>query len=595
MKINKVFALLTLSSALLLTSCKSKIYAKPNNNVMNQQLIKDSNVEHNTVEWLYDTLHNKNSSYESVENAIYGVLEEGLFGKFELGDNLNIILKGYDGESDSNKLEFVKKHKAYWDKAKIENTNKYDYQEPTTLTETIKIRVDIFKNLIKEAIVSELYEEANKDTYKTRNYFYEVKFARTLRQQNNNINTSENIFDTKFDEENNVFTNKVLIDNTISVENINSVIGNENSYKKPILHINLYKDYINESILPKILKKLAIEQYVYDYRYAAISRTQYRQVKYIKIDTQSKNIADARKLINTFVNKYIKDAKVNEEIDFNLLADAWKGVYSKLYKDGKFTDTGKLLLESGFKNDETPTKDGVKIKCFADGKNVSEYPYFKNTRYGDLIEEYGQITLNPKTTNKSIESSFTNDGTYSILTGLDIKINELMTKSYTVNTWGEKSKEFDSLPDDIKKRLFDYTVSVDHNLNNLDNNSYLTSINGHYFLKSSVSQDSELSNSIVIKNDQSFYIVEVIEAPSQAKLTIGGQKAYDNTAASNLKQERVSRKIGYEIAKNGSYNTAALTYYLKNAKLKFHDQDLYDYFKNTYKDLFKKKKNIFNK
>ncbi|MFA7222629.1 MAG: hypothetical protein WC148_03770, partial [Bacilli bacterium] len=81
--------------------------------------------------------------------------------------------------------------------------------------------------------------------------------------------------------------------------------------------------------------------------------------------------------------------------------------------------------------------------------------------------------------------------------------------------------------------------------------------------------------------------VEVLEAPSQAKLTIGGENAYDNTAASGLKQEEISRKIGYTIGSGTTYKTTAFTHYIEDLEIIYNDQSIYDYFKITYPDLFK--------
>ena len=588
MKNKKIFTLFALASALLLTSCNDDaIYSRPTDATKDQTLINNTTVAHNTVEWLYDTLHDSSSSSEEIQNAVFKVLEEGVFGAYSVNTSGEVVIENYDNASDSGKLEFIKSHKAYWDKAKQSDSNKYDYVEPTSLTDTIQARVNLFKTMVKKQVVTTLFDKANVDSNKYRNYYYESKFARSLAGELYKINGVTNIYDATYDSASStVFTNKVLIDNSVTKEDISSIIGTNNSYGKPVLHLGLYSEYINKEIIPTVMQNLLIEQYVYDNQYTTISRTQSRKVKFISISTETKNVSDARRLINTFVEDYINNAKEDEEIDYDILANAWKGVYDDLFDESgnPINEAGKLLVDSGFTLG-TPTKDGTEIKKFADGE---KHPYYKNTKYGDLIEDFAKITLNPLTTDSSTESTFTSSGSYSIDTGLKIKTDDIRITDYTTSDWGTKDSGFSSLPSDVKNRLFDYTVMTDfNNPTNIDTTSYLKEINGHYFLKRSISQTDDATDSIVIKDSSTFYIVEVLEAPSQAKLTIGGENAYENTAANGLKQEEISRTIGYTIGSGSTYKTTAFTHYLEDCEIIYHDQSIYDYFKSQYSDLFK--------
>jgi hypothetical protein len=588
MKNKKIFTLLALASTLLLSSCNDNtVYSRPTNETKDQVLINNTNVAHNTVEWLYDALHDSSNSSEKVQEAVFKVLEEGIFGAYSVNENGDVIIAGYDGEGESKQLEFIKSHKAFWDKAKKGDSNKYDYVEPTSLTDTIKVRVNLFKNLVKKQIVINLFEKANVESNKYRNYFYESKFARSLASDFYKISGVKDLYNTKHDEESStIFTNKVILDNSVTKEDITTIIGTNNTFKKPVLHLGLYSDYINKAIIPTVMQNLLIEQYIYDNQYTTISRTQSRKIKYISLTTETKNVSDARRLINTFVEEYVNKSQKDKEINYDILANAWKGIYQDLFdEEGKpINESGKLLVNSGFSLG-VPTKDGNKIVKFADGE---KHPYYKNTKYGDLIEDFAKITLSPSTTDSSTESTFTSSGSYSIETGLEIKTNDIRITDYTTSDWGTKDGGFSSLPSEVKTRLFDYTVMTDFNSpTNIDKNSYLKEINGHYFLKRSISQTDDATDSIVIKDSSSFYLIEVLEAPSQAKLTIGGENAYENTAANGLKQEEISRTIGYTIASGSTYKTAAFTHYLEDCEIIYHDQSIYDYFKSNYSDLFK--------
>ena len=587
MKNKKLVTVLALASAVLLTSCNDTIYSRPTDDVKDQTLINNTTVAHNTVEWLYDTLHDSSSSSEDVQDAVFKVLEEGIFGAYSVNTSGEVVIENWDNASDSEKLSFIKSHKAYWDKAKQADSNKYDYIEPTSLTDTIKARVELFKTMVKKEIVTTLFDKANVDSYKYRNYFYESKFARSLAGDFYKIEGVSDIYNSKYDDASStIFTNKVIIDNSVTKEDITTIIGTNNNFGKPVLHLGLYSDYINKEIVPTVMQNLLIEQYVYDNQYTTISRTQSRKIRYISISTETKNVSDARRLINQFVEDYVNKSKKGEDINYDILANAWKGIYSDLFdKNGNpINESGKLLVDSGFTLG-TPSKDGTAIKKFADGK---EHPYYKNTKYGDLIEDFAKITLNPLTTDSSTESTFTSSGSYSIETGLEIKTDDIKITDYTTCEWGTKDSGFSSLPSDVKTRLFDYTVMTDFNSpTNIDTTSYLKEINGHYFLKRSISQTDDATDSIVIKDSSTFYIVEVLEAPSQAKLTIGGENAYENTAANGLKQEEISRTIGYTIASGSTYKTTAFTHYLEDCEIIYHDQSIYDYFKSQYSDLFK--------
>jgi len=590
-------ALGLICATIALTSCDA-IYARPTDTLQETELVNDSNIEHNTLSWLYDTLHDSSTTASTVKDALIQILAEDQFGKYSLNSDGEVEIEGYDTEADgSSKLEFVKNHKAYWDKAQSSDSNKYDYVEPTAITDTIKMRIDIFKNLVKKQVITSVWGEANTSTNIEDNYFYEVRYARVLAMKSKISGFEDNptsIFDEKYDgESSTIFSNKLLLDSTVTNDDITSIVGTNNTEGKPFIHIGLYNDYINNNILPTIMSNLLVEQYVYDNQYASIARTQSRKVNYIKIESDSKTISSARSLVKQFVSDYItnESASLNKDIDYEVLASAWKGVYSDVYNSttNTYTDAGKLLNDSGFKvydidSENKPLNNGTEIKQYADNQ---KHPYYQNTKFGDLIEDFGKITLNPKTNDTSTESTFTNSGAYSIEKGLNIKTNAIRVNDYTTHSWGTKDSGFSGLPSDAKTRLFDYTVMSDFNSpSTIGSDSYITSINGHYFLKRSISQSDEPLDSIIIKDSSSFYIVEIEEAISPAKLTIGGENAYSNTTSDGMKLETISRDIGYTVASGSTYTTTAFTHYLKNCNITYHDQSVYDYFKTTYPDLF---------
>lgn len=574
-----------LLASMTLAGC-DEIIARPTNETNYQTLVSGSTVAHNDVSWIYDEYHNSGSTPEKVKEALFEVLEETLFGKFSINDNGDITIEGFDGKSDADKLAFVKAHKPYWSKGAVAGSKKYEYVEPTSLTSEILNRIDIFKQRVKEEVIVTLFNRVNTESYKYRGKFYEIKFARNLAKNQYHIGdfTTDQIFSAAFDQECNEFTNNVLLDNSFSTENVDTIVRKDNPYA--VFHLGYYDEYINKEILPSIMQTLLVSQYVYDNQYTAISRSQSRYVKYIAIETNNENVSAARRLFNTFVNDYIVDSdkcNANTEINYDLLGEAWKGVMPDIYNFE--TDEGNevydLLIKANFDR-EIPMKNGEPVLQFANGQTLGELSYLKNTKYGDLIEQFAEISLNPHENNTSTESSFSGSNAYSLDVGLELKTNEIRCNDFTVSDWGTKSNGFSSLASDIKNKVFDFTTMSDFESSkysdSVDEHSYITKINGHYFIKADLSETSDPASQIVIKEGSTFYICELIEAPTQASLTIDENFSTDD--------EKLARQIGYEVASSSTYKTAAFAHYLEACDIVYHDQKVYDYFVSNYPEVF---------
>lgn len=628
MQNKKILALALAAFATLgLTSCGKKIYPglKPDSiTIQNGEGVfsKDD------LTYIYEKLHDSSSTPSEVRDAILSEYAKKYIGDFKLNDEGNgVILVGYDKTKDGStvddaaKLAFIKKHEIYHDKDAT--TGKYKTEDETSsLTDTIKARVATIKNLIYKNIVTKIYNEANSDSYKTNNYFYEYKFARAKFESSKitgfdddlkDASTKVNIYDKKYEKElvlsgknytipeGTVFTNKILIDSSISTENLDSIIGNDNSTGVQVLHLNLYVDYINRSVMPDILNNLLIEQYIYDNQYTTLSRTQARKINYIAITTTSNNINSARRLINTFVTNYIiNGTPATQEnytpIDFDILADAWKGVYDK---DGTLNISGSeageaLLTDSKSRYTKVTTHDEAiglasgNTTSYIDGVN---HYYYQDTQYGALMENFAKINQNAHdSTSNEQWNSFTNSGSYSYEKGLEIKTNDILVSDYTKNIWGTTSSGFSDLPSSVTNNLFDYMVSIDTDVipgNEASFSSdYVVLKNGRYFLRRSNSQSDDLLDSIVIKDGDSttFYIVEIEAALSQKKMALSATT--ENGGYDPITKEEIAREVGYTLASGDTYKNTAYLYYLEKCNIKYHDQSIFDYMKETYPDLF---------
>ena len=183
-----------------------------------------------------------------------------------------------------------------------------------------------------------------------------------------------------------------------------------------------------------------------------------------------------------------------------------------------------------------------------------------------------------------------------------------MKEDYTTDGWFVKNGGVSELPSAIRDRLFNIKVA-----NTLDNDSlvnensdekmgayeyedgdkskdkitrlpYLRNIYGKKVILPSKSLSYEKDPYNYIYHDvdgKAFYICEVLEAPSTAKLN-ESSKVY--TA---LEKEQISRQIAKILGTKDSYIKDAYTDYLNDNKylFTFFDTSLYDYFKSEFPDL----------
>jgi hypothetical protein len=611
-KLNKKLLLVSVAAcSLLLASCNDKVYPGLSSDAKvseNQSILTNDDLT-----YIYEKLHDSSSTGATIRDVILERYAKGYIGNFTLLEDGTIKLEGYDDESAETQLEFVKKHEIYWDKKETEEGSKiYKATEPTELTEDIKNRVQLLKDIVKEKVAKRLFDDANSSSYKEDNYFYEYKFARakfestTITGFDDDLSKdgAVNIYDEEWERnyedlagpevDTYPFTNKILIDSTISSDNIDSFLGSDNSTGAPMLHLGLYAKHVNKNIIPDILDTLLVEQYILDNQYTTLSRTQARKINYVSIATDTTNVNAARRLVENFVADYISgngskktDAVKDGEyqpIDFDVLSEAWKGVFTDnaSYVAGA-NESVDLLLESNFqivKTHDEAINNGKTGTSYIDG---ADHYFFKNTDYGSLITDYAKINddKNDGTSNEQW-LSFTNSSTYELSKGLELKINDLKTKSYVTTGWGTKDNGFSSLPSAISDILFKYNVSVDTPINTgeFQQSDFIVEENGRYFLKKQNAQTEQLKDSVILRDGSTFYIVEVEEAISQSKLSLSSEDYTTN------EKEAIAREIGYNMASGDTYKNTAYLHYLEKLDFKYHDQSIYDYMLSAYPDLF---------
>ena len=594
----KALALVLASGSLLMTSCgNNEIYPNLDQDKITIEDTSESFTKE-TLDILYEKIHDSSSTGADVRDVIIDATAAQVVGTFSIKDN-KIVLNGYDTEG-ANKLDFVKSHKAYWDKK--EENGKFTPVEPTALTAEIENRVEVIKNIVFDNIVSKMFDEANSDLYKEHNVFKEYKFARDKFKTSdikgfsyNELNGNKNIYDKKYEKDDCVeFTNDLVIDSTITKEDSATIVSGEN----PMLHLDLYEDYINNEIMPSIIRTLLIEQYIFDNQYTTLSRTQARKINYVAITATDSTNLNAKQLVNTFIDKYIAvdEAKNVETIDFEILADAWKGIVD----ESSVNAAEQLLLDSKAFTHITNHDEAIEAKPGSNTKYIdgtTDKKFYKETEYGQLMLDYAKINTNVHDAESNTkQKEFSNSGAYTVETGLGYKKTDITVKDYTTHTWGTKDSGFSSLPTAIKDTLFEYSVAIDTKVNKSSINEetfesdYVEYVNGHYYLKAQNAKSTSLYDTIAHYDESSktFYIVEIEEALSQSKLSYNTTVEQGGYEANE--RELIAREIGYTMASGDTYKNTAYLHYLENCGITYHDQSIYDYMNETYPDLFKEDK-----
>ena len=618
--------LLTLASSTLLLSSCGKISA---NFPDGSESLTNATIEidHNTLDVIYDSIKNSDNYESDVSTILNAAIAKEVIGNFKLvedGNSYKIVLIGYDQKdddtatTDAEKSEFIASHPAYnnWEVSGY----KLALAETAPTTSEFETRLTAIKNIIDSQVITSLWNEANVAENKRNNRFYEVIFARNVYEQlydvvlpgvtdektltdilydnptyEDHYKSTQGAFDGFVDtvEDKNGLTNGVLIDGTY---NTNTAEGRDKI--KEVLHVNYYLDYINNTIVPGIIENLLVEQYIFEQQYTAIGNTQSRKVNYITIaDNDEKN---ANAFMTDFIKKYIttSDATnqaLSTEEKFDIVSTAWKGIGFEIESN----ESAKTLAINRFGNptDDNPSHgldghngaenyESYYATFENDETNKKYFTYYENTEFADLVEQYSTLTNDPATNNSTNYETFTtiDSHNYDPVVGFAIKTDELIIKDFTTNGW--QTRDDSSLPDAVKNKLYSFSLVNEWN-STLDKDAQFI---GAYIYQDPVTKKSYLrkdafsstEDSILWKDGDNFYVVEIedIVTPSLVSIEV------NMDSAEKVARENKARTIGYSLASGDTYTTNAITYYLEQCNINYHDQDVYDYFNTTYPDLF---------
>ncbi len=559
MTVNKGKKLLVLAtSLLLLAGCSTgDITATPTFYKDEIVDVDGEELTHNQISVIYDALTDSSSSKEKVLEKVILALAEDYFGKYEEAYALK------DATTYEQVKDFVDAHKFY--NAKDEN------DEPLYTNEEKLLKLRYFVRNVNKRINNTFYDMVSGGTYAYRNRFNEEKLVQSLRAQLYTIT----------DPSSGSWTKDVLV---------------TKKYKddvSPIIHLDSYKDYIERNILRTIYKDLVVEEYMFQENYPLLARSDARKITYVKLTKNNEYPIAHKLLLQAYAKRYI-ETEENGVGDLNLISEAWAG-HPNMSDEAK-----QLLTDAGF---ETETK-------IIDGVSTTYYPA---TSYGKLIKDYSKITDSRYDTEN--ESTFTGDNKYPKEVGLAMKTDEVALEDYVTTGWYYRNGS-NSLTSEISKRLFELGVAtnVDHlgvvtneegvvvsesKSVDFENGQYVTKKNGGYWLVPSISQKLDVDKYNYIITDPSdssnAYMIQVEEAVASAKLSTNEENknnyAHIRSGASLRREDSLfTEEIAREIAKlynsNETYKKQSYVKFLKDSKIKYHDQDIYDYFKETYPSLF---------
>ena len=569
-KKNNIKALLfALAGAFLLTGC-DPIEAVPAN--YEEKVIEADDIYENMMGILYDaTSSNKK---DDVLSRFMDIVAEDQFGKYS--ELKEVATNGDDAALDA----FVSKHAAYKHTNTIGEVEEDQFladKYGKSVEEIRRQRVKNFLAAVNEEINKSFYNDITSKSFSDdTGKFFEKRLAYDYYGSFFDIDLSKTAWKEGYPTKD------------LKKEDVSEFISFDGRYD----------DYIERRLVPSIYKDKLVENYLLGSQYATLGRAYGRKVNMIKLtrDEKFKELPD--KLLNKFATEYIHG---NQDVDFEVVANAWKG-FRGVDENGdpvEFvndeTDPGyksyKLLIDCGY-TFVTKDMDG-------DAATTDDiYHYFAETQYGQLMEKYSKIDQENRFPSEEAQEAlneFTNSLAYTKEKGLKIKLAELATTDYTTDGWYVKNGGLTELPSEIRDRLFNIktargvdSIAPEDAEHPYDSDNYVRNINGHYYLTPKTSETGD-DNNFVIYNDGSFFLIEVQEAVSTSKLDLDGKESYVtmHTGADEfLFTEGVARKLADALGTKDTYVNKAYSELIKGYSLKYHDNDIYDYFKEKYPELF---------
>ncbi|MDD4154428.1 MAG: hypothetical protein PHT30_03340 [Bacilli bacterium] len=551
-----LFLTLVAASTFILTSCNDvtalpTFYEDPI--AYNED---DTKVEvyQNIMSLIYDSLTDSSENPKKVLDEMMYIIAADQFGAYDEIQRLAAL--------DANALDvrtFIEGHSNAY-------ANENDVEANKVANEFA--RLQHFAESMEYRILEVFHNAATGGSYSRRSFFNEEKYAVSLA---GDLYAIEGVYDDAT-----IWYDEVLVEPTVEVEDIVNYV-----------HIDRYDDYINRGILPRLYRERLVEEFLLDENYSTLGRTYAREVEYIKIVNNESYPSSAKALINAFVDKYILAADATADVDFEVLANAWRGI--------DLSPAAVTLLETAFPGTSVPVTDAAVLEQL-DGPTS----YYPQTQFGAIVTDYLKITDDRFSNDAAIESDFTNNNSYTKQIGLMIKSNALKLEDYTNDGWYVKSGGLSDLPEAIRTRLFNINVAnqVDHLeaeeqvTHNYESGNYVRNILGNYYLTPTTSEqgtDVRKDNFVIYDiSSSTYYIIKVKEAVSTSKLSKLSDDNYANLRPEEGPTfiEEVAKEVTHVLSAKDSYINNAYESYIELYSIMYHDTSIYDYFVEQFPDLF---------
>ncbi len=387
---------------------------------------------------------------------------------------------------------------------------------------------------IREEAEKVMLKKVNTNTYDVNYYFDEEAFVKSLQKDMYPVDTSTCDYD-----------HKVIITNNSTYDEV-FTCG--------------YDKYIEQEIVPDIIRNQLVTEYLYEDSYTSIGVTNARDFDIVKIsDGKNANVGDAL----LFVNAFLDDLQ-NEEIQdkstltLRMLAEARKG--NKEYAGvsdfySRHTDLEKHTLVA------YADQDMEKIAT----KDEDHYtPLPENEIDKDLFSEY------------------TGSSTYSLDVGYERKLGSITQEKNYISGMYLSSSTIDGVPDSIKNRIFSSNYNTDPESTAKD---VTTMIGGYRFLTTENGQGSTSGDRNVIFYDSSttsYYLVIINEVVNTGVLAKNDADSEEVKA----KKKDLVKEISYLMVDNSTYRTDSTVYFLKDLDIEYNNETFFEYMQTTYPALF---------
>ena len=605
---NKKFFLVALLGALSLglTGCDDEIASYPKDGDILPPS-QGQSIYHNELSDIYEGIRDGSLASDVLDKLLYEYANT-IFGRYTAKapsystnesneQTLKAIVEGNDLAAQQ---AFVKAHKAYWPGATIPE-NPTDAELATAVA---KLKA-IYKS-VEDRIAKALYAKISSGSYSEHNLFSERKLLASLYFDGKKV--------AKYDEVPAVELSEDLL--------ISPEVEEEEVFEKGVLHIQHYysdtNTYAIDENIENIYRELLIEQYITDQSYSTLGRSYARKVNVLSLTVDSDNKADVPALVNYLVENVIAKAGGLDAyapaagVENRNLEQTGKNLYATVSRIMKglpdyFDDTNaqydaqaKAIVDDLYTD----------YKLFGDTAELVANPdekFLTSTAYGSMMKDYLKIKEDLVTTDTSIENSFTGSGAYTIAQGKEYKEREIELKSYVTKGWHLKNGGLSLLPETVRSRLFNLSVAsaldsdslVDRTSAEWDydaelvKNKYVAKVNGAYFLKAETVEDKNSNKDLYFYDSTSstYYFVQIVEAVNPAKLSVDGSGRYaalykEGEVNNDILQETIAREVCEQVATLSSYSGLAKDHWLKEMSIAYHDDKIYDYFKENYPDLF---------